>query len=496
MKIISFRNIRFLSSLLIVLSISSAAPCENEKHIEKSIIKIISTSLIPDYYEPWNMQQIASQSGSGFVIQGERIMTNAHVVADAKYIMVQKNNDPKKYPAYIEYTGHDCDLAILKVKDKDFFKDLPVLEFTGLPQINDTVFAYGFPIGGEKVSVTKGIVSRIDYILFTHSGIDYHLAAQVDAAINPGNSGGPLIKDGKVVGVAFQSLMWAENSGYMIPYPVIERFLRDISDGKYDGYIELGFFYQELENPALRESYRLPEGKTGILITKTFGETSNGTLQEGDILLSIENYPIANDGTITIWNENLPFTEAAEIKLPGESISVTFFRKGEVHTKNITLKVFRPRIELSNSYDRQPEYIIIGGLVFMPLSRDLLKTWGKSWSDEADKQLLYYYLYYLTDDLSSQHPSFIVLTKRLPDEVNTYCENYESFVVDKVNGRSVKTLKEMKELISTLQDKFIVIDFLGFVPPIVLKREDLVQANERIMQRYNIQEAFYLEEQK
>jgi len=78
------------------------------------------------------------------------------------------------------------------------------LKFGGIPELESTVSAYGYPIGGERMSVTTGIVSRIDFQLYTHSSIDQHLAVQISAQINPGNSGGPVMQNAKVIGVAFQ----------------------------------------------------------------------------------------------------------------------------------------------------------------------------------------------------------------------------------------------------------------------------------------------------
>ena len=97
------------------------------------------------------------------------------------------------------------------------------------------------------MSVTTGIVSRIDFTLYTHSSVDSHLAIQISAQINPGNSGGPVMQDGKVVGVAFQGYSGdvAQGVAYMIPTPVIRRFLKDVSDGHYDRYVDLGITYAE-----------------------------------------------------------------------------------------------------------------------------------------------------------------------------------------------------------------------------------------------------------
>ena len=143
------------------------------------------------------MRGLTKASGTGFVIEGNRIMTNAHVIANAKYIIIKKNNDPKKYIAYIKHIGHDCDLAILEVETPGFFENTPPLKFKKvLPKINDTVYSYGYPVGGKKASATKGIVSRIDYVKYTQPEVDHHIAIQIDAATNPGNSGGPIIQEG------------------------------------------------------------------------------------------------------------------------------------------------------------------------------------------------------------------------------------------------------------------------------------------------------------
>ena len=88
----------------------------------------------------------------------------------------------------------------------------------------------------------------------------------------------------------------------------------------------------------------------------------------------------------------------------------------------------------------------------------------------------------------------IVLSRRLPDPLNTYNEKYEDLIVDKVNGEKIQTLKEMKDLISQLEDEFLVIEFQNEVTPIVLKAKSLYDADKRIKERYNINELEYLKD--
>jgi S1-C subfamily serine protease len=187
-----------------VAPIVVAAPKQPNGKIQKSLVRITSTEVEPDYRAPWNTGAIGRGVGAGFVIEGPRIMTNAHVVSNTRYLTVERDGDPNKYPARVVFVAHDCDLALITVDSPEFFKNMVPLGFGGIPELESTVSAYGYPIGGERMSVTTGIVSRIDFQLYTHSSIDQHLAIQISAQINPGNSGGPVMLNGKVVGVAFQ----------------------------------------------------------------------------------------------------------------------------------------------------------------------------------------------------------------------------------------------------------------------------------------------------
>src|SRR6202011_1228632 len=143
------------------------------------------------------------------------------------------------------------------------------VHFGGLPIVQSTVDVFGYPIGGSRLSVTHGIVSRVDFQNYTYSGVDQHLAVQIDAAINPGNSGGPVLQDGKVVGVAFQGFSGdvAQNVGYMIPTPVIQHFLDDIKDGHYDRYMDLSIGIQNTLNPAMRKALGLKDDDRGVMVS-------------------------------------------------------------------------------------------------------------------------------------------------------------------------------------------------------------------------------------
>src|SRR4030095_7193205 len=155
--------------------------------VQKSLVRITATSVEPDYKAPWNAGGLERGVGAGFVISGNRIMTSAHVVANSRYLTVERDGDPNKYPAKVQFIANDCDLAVITVPAPDFFKNMLPLQFGGIPALESTVSAYGYPIGGEGMSVPTGVGARIDFPLYTHSSVDQHLTIQISAQINPGN---------------------------------------------------------------------------------------------------------------------------------------------------------------------------------------------------------------------------------------------------------------------------------------------------------------------
>src|ERR1700731_3423837 len=322
-----------------IVPVPVTPPRPNGK-IQNSVVRITTTEVEPDYKAPWNAGAIQRGVGAGFVIDGSRIMTNAHVVSNSRYITVEREGDPNKYRATVLFVAHDCDLALITVSAPDFFKNMTPLKFGGIPELESTVSAYGYPIGGERMSVTAGIVSRIDFQLYTHSSIDQHLAIQISAQINPGNSGGPVMQNGKVIGVAFQGYSGdvAQGVAYMVPTPVINRFLKDVSKGHYDGYVDLGITFAKLQNPAQRRFLGLKDDGRGVLVTTVVAAGPCAKiLREGDVLLSIDNHPIASDGNVELEGEHVEMPEVVERKFKHDSVKFDIWREKQSTSGRVQL---------------------------------------------------------------------------------------------------------------------------------------------------------------
>jgi S1-C subfamily serine protease len=296
------RGHRALLLFTAAVTLTTCAESENDQEsIERSVLRIVNHSQRGDWYSPWISQAPSYSGGSGFVIEGGLVMTNAHVVSDARMILLYLHGDSTPHEARVTAIGHDCDLALVEPVDPGLLDGLPAMVFGGLPELGSSVETYGYPVGGQRISSTRGVVSRIEKATYAHSGADSHLTVQTDAAINPGNSGGPVIQDGRVAGVAFQTLNEMENVGYFIPSEVIEHFLKDVADGTYHGYPDLGAEVVNLENPAARRASKMRPEQSGVRVEFVYpGSSADGFVNEGDVLLSVDGHPIANDGTIAI----------------------------------------------------------------------------------------------------------------------------------------------------------------------------------------------------
>src|SRR5208283_4077879 len=254
--------------------------------IENSVVKIFATVRYPNPYEPWTKDSPEEQTGSGVVIEGKRILTNAHVVDYASQVQIQANQAGDKISATVEAIAPGIDLAVLKLDDEKFFDSHPPLaRARKLPGIKDTVLTYGYPEGGNSLSITKGIVSRVEYAVYNYPVCG--LRIQIDAAINPGNSGGPAVVGDKMIGLTFSRLNEAENIGYIIPSEEIGLFLQDIADGHYDGKPAMYDTLQTLENPALRSFLKLAPNVEGMVVHKPYKDDPAYPLKEWDVITKI-----------------------------------------------------------------------------------------------------------------------------------------------------------------------------------------------------------------
>ena len=446
--------------------------------IKNAVVKVHIVKHNYEITSPWNSDS-QKGSGSGLIIKDNLILTNAHVAADATFLEVQRHGETKRHEAEVIYISHASDLALLRTKDPDVYKDITPLELGDLPKTQAPVEVYGFPIGGNTLSVTRGVVSRIEKQNYAHTGENL-IAVQVDAAINYGNSGGPVISDGKVVGVAMQSGVLTENIGYMIPTPIVRHFLTDIKDGKVDGYGFHGFLTQSLDNPAMRRKYGLTDEQTGILVHKVYDNSpASGKIQIGDIVTQIDGHKIENNGTVEFRpGEFIDHTHYIDMHQIGDNLNVTVIRNGE--TKNIALHLDKPGQEYllvkPKQYDKQPTYFIFGGYIFMPLNQDLVDSMENL---PARIGALTY------EAPNEKRSEAVLLTKVLPADINKDHHNDTNLVVEKINGEPVKSFNDFYTKLQSSTADFITLETSDDYQ-IIIDRKEAIARQPKILAQYGI----------
>jgi S1-C subfamily serine protease len=459
--------------------------------VYRSVLRIEAATQVPDYETPWNSGRFSGGIGTGFIIGDNKILTNAHVVSNARRLLITVHGNPEKYPAKVEHIAHDCDLALLSVEDFTDFKSFPRFEFGEVPSLESQVRVIGYPIGGDRLSVTRGVVSRIDFQPYSHSRADSHLVVQIDAAINPGNSGGPVLQDGKVAGVAFQGLRQADNTGYIIPTPVVKRFLKDVEDGKYDHYVDLGVTEFPLYNPAMRKALGLPDNGKGVLVTNvTPTSAADGVLRPGDVLVSLDGLDVDSAGMVTIDGEKTNLNEVVERKFAGDKVAARFLRDGGWNDAEIELKPLPWSRMYSIQYEKKPRYMVFAGLVFQPLDTNLFAT--AKFDNVTVRRL---YTDYVPKGLFQKHRDIVVLTRVETDPVTSRLGDFTGYAVDKINGVEVTDLKQAHALLHPEKPpEFHVIELFGASRPLIIPSAAVQEANGRIAQNYGITKLENLDE--
>ena len=465
------------------------------QEVQRSVVKILAVQRGPNLLQPWQRQPPQRVAGSGVVIDGQRILTNAHLAMYAGQIEVQPFQSRDTFTAKVVALSPAMDLAILKldkVEKKDeqaFFKDRPAIRLAGKPpQIKDNVNIYGYPIGGAGQSVTKGTVSRIEYAALGARGVG--LRVEVSAGVNIGNSGGPALVKDQMVGLVFAVSRQGQNLGYLIAPEEIAMFLDDIRDGQYAGKPQMWDVVHRLENAALRAKLGLDRSTRGILVTGT-SPIKPTVLQKGDIITKIGDHDIDNVGMVSVKpNLHLPFMYLVSKVVKNDTIPLTLIRNGQ--TKSVESRVFvGDELALLKSLNNKyPSYFVWGPLVFSPATTNFVGAVAP----------------YIASDLGLRNSplmtrgngvvnfkgeELVVVTAMFPHKTSKGYDNPVSQVVSSVNGKAIRNLRHLAETLRDAKDKHIEIEFADRgVSSLVFDRQEVLDCTEEILADNSIRKQF------
>jgi S1-C subfamily serine protease len=451
--------------------------------IANSVVKVFGTLRNPNLTKPWTKQDPTEISGSGLVIEGNRILTNAHMVLYASEIQIQGSQAGDRIPARVVAVAPKIDLAVLKLDDDSFFSTHPPLKRAAdLPRIKDAVLVYGFPTGGSSLSITKGIVSRIEYAQYSSSS--FGLRVQIDAAINHGNSGGPALAGNSVIGLAFSFLSDAQNIGYIIPNAEIELMLKQVASGAYQGRPFQLDGLQTLENPAIRRYLKLAPEVHGIVVARPDIDNPADPLKRWDIITQVGDTSVDDQGMVELRDDlKVQMSYLFQDKVRDGEVPIKVERDNKIEALNIPVTTEYPTLfpDLMGTY---PSYFIFGPLVF---SRASAQLGGVIAGNQNTARVLGLRESPLISRLTDK-PAFpgeeivFIPSPFFPSKLSTGYKDPELRTVRAVNGIPIKNLRHLVGLLRDSRERFLVFEFADqHVDKLVFRRADLIAATESIL---------------
>ena len=455
-----------ISLLLAAFTFHAAAqaPAAAKPAKKLSIVRVNVTNQPWDFLRPWGKRPPFSRRAIGAVLPGGRVMVTAELVANATFLELESPEGGAKVPATIEIVDYEANLALLKTADAEFLKAYQPLELT-TAHVGDNLTIWQLEATGALL-VTPGTLTSIEASRYPISDaplLVYRLTANLQ--FRDSSFTMPVASDGKLTGILMRFDNNAKNVE-LIPTPVIEHFLKDAADGKYDGFPRAGMGFASTRDPMFRRYLGLSgDAKTGgVYVTQILKESpaAKAGMQEGDTILRAAGEAVDQDGNYDDPDYGkLAVSHLLSTKhFVGETVTIDIVRKGEKKSLDVVLDHREPEESVSDPFiiDRAPRFYILGGLVFQELSRQYLKDFGSDWQKRAPDDLIYIDRYQ-TDLFPDGGKKVVILSRVLPSDATIGYEQLRGLVVTSVNGVPLKSLADIPGALTKAENGLHKVEF-------------------------------------
>lgn len=323
------------------LNFEAGSIAEVANKVSDSVVSITTEVRTQSWF---GTEQTGQAAGTGFILsESGYIMTNKHVVEDAKTVNVTLNNGRTYKNVKIVGTDPLNDTAILKVENPEDFKPVTIGDSKTV-NVGQEVIVIGNALGEYSNSVTSGIVSGTgrELIASDQSGNAYEKLTdmiQTDAAINGGNSGGPLVNAaGQVIGIATAYASTSQTVGFAIPISNVKGIINNVLEtGKFERAV-LGVQYLSVTSDVAEEeglkynygAYLKADKNKSAIISGSAGDLAG--LKDGDIILEVNGVKIGKAGSLS--------TLVGEYKV-GDEITLKVARNGKEIDAKVKLKAYK-----------------------------------------------------------------------------------------------------------------------------------------------------------
>ncbi len=462
------------------------------------VVRVNVASQSFNFAQPWRKNTPTLRQGLGVVLMDGRILVTAQLVTDHTYVELEKPETALKAAAEVEVVDYDANLALLRAPGADFLQSIPGARLDESASVGERIEVIQIEPTGTPLR-TPATITTIEvgpYPVDENAFLVYKLSFPLQQRENSFTV--PAFKDGRLVGLVMRYDPRAQ-TGDLVPSPVINQFLQAAGTEPYTGFPRAGLTFADTRDPQLRAYAKLPNGKGGAYITKVLPDSPAAAagIQVGDVLLQVDGRAIDQDGNYEderFGKISLAHYVSTALQ-PGKSVSIVVWRDGaEVPLEGTLAPRDRSRM-ISQPYlfDTAPDYVIVGGLVFSELSRQLLREWGPRWPNDAPLKLLYLDRY--QSELPADRGRIVLISSVLPVPGTLGYENLGYEIVEEINGKPIRSLQDVADAVDNPNDKFHRIKLAEDPGLVILDVEGSKQAEERIKAEYGIPAMRHLENQ-
>jgi len=458
--------------------------------VADSVVRVNSTNQAYKFMEPWSKRAPYTRRGIGVVLPDNQVLVSSDLLTDYNYVEIEEPTTGSKTPAEVVVVDYRAGLALLEPVKAGFLDDFEPIELNLQTKVGDTVEIVQLESNGTAVT-TEGLVTAVQVAPYSQDN-SANLIYRINAALLPqdGSFTVPIFREDALVGILLRYDQRNQSTD-AIAAPVIAHFLEEARSDEYNGFGQTGIVMSDLRDPQLRRFVQLPEDEDGVYIANvlTNGPADKAGIQQGDVLLGINDIEIDRDGNYDDpLHGKLAILYYITTQLNvGDTVQFHILRDGEPMTLDVEIEDRGARDEVipSLSINEAPEYRMVGGLIFQPLTRRLLSEWGNNWRSRAPQKLVYYDSF--QDDLfDDDQEDIVILTRVLPDESNVGFDQLSMLEVTELNDQPIKSFEDFEQALETPLDGFHKIQFADSPHVIYLDAETAESRDEAIRQAYGL----------
>lgn len=462
------------------------------------VVRVNVAAQASNFTQPWRKNPRTIRQGLGVVLADGRILVTAELVADHIDVELEQPATAVKAQAEVEIVDYDANLALLSAPAADFLQSIPGARLDETLSVGERVEVMQLEPNGRPVT-TPATVTTIEvgpYPVDENAFLLFRLSVPLQSRENSFTI--PAFKEGRLVGLLMRYSPSTQTAD-LVPAPVIAQFLKAAAKDPYAGFPRAGLTFSDTRDPQFRRYLKLPEGSGGAYVAKVLpGSPAEAAgIKAGDVLLNVGGRAIDQDGNYQderFGRISLAHYVSTSLEV-GQKVPIVAWRDGaEVKLEGTLAPRDRSRM-VSQPYifDREPDYVVVGGIVFSELSRQFLREFGRNWPEDAPLKLVY--LDRFQSELPPDRGRIVFISNVLSSPNNIGYEGLGFEVVDEINGRPIRSLADVAAAIDSPKDGFHRIRLAEDPGLLVLDVEGSKADEQRIKQQYGLESLRRLESQ-